>query len=272
MIHAALLFSFMGAMAHYLSQYYDWKIVTFSRNLIAFLFSFIFLGTFTFNSREFRSLFIWLRCFIGGFGVLCTFYALTHTSISIVVSIMNTAPIWVAVIRRVFYREMISGSVWVMVLLGVFGVGLIEMPALSGDYLPLFAANISAVCSALVQIFLHELSEVDSRKVVFLFSLVATLISAVLLAFVHPSFAQIKPVDIENGLFFLGMGVFGYGGQVGMTRAFALGHPMVISLAILWNVVFALILDILFFDRIFTLTTLLGVSLIILSSVAIKNR
>jgi drug/metabolite transporter (DMT)-like permease len=272
MVHSALLFSFMGALAHYLGQYYDWKLVVFLRNFISFACSFALLGSFTFRSREYLNVYVWFRSLIGGFSVLFSFYALSHASISLVVAIMNTAPIWVAVIRRVVYKDEVSGMVWAMVFLGVTGVGLIEMPSLDEGYLPLLAANISALCSALVQISLHELADMDSKKVVFLFSLVATLISAALMAFVHPASTVHPALSVEMSGFFLGMGIFGYAGQMGMTRAFAIGHPTIVSVAILWNVVFAFLLDVLFFDRSFNWPTIAGVALIMLSSTAIKRR
>lgn len=272
MVGSALLFSIMGAFAHALGGRLHWSMLVFSNNFITFLLAAGFLGTFTFYPHEYKNPFIWLRCFIGGLGTLTAFYAFSHGSLSIAVAIMNTSPIWVAMIRRVFYRDSISPPMWLMISLGVLGVVLIEAPSLDRDFRPLLAANFSAVVNALVQIFLHELSGVDSRKVVFFFSGISSLISLSLIALIQPGLS-VQPAGDPSvmGLLLL-MGGLGYGGQIAMTRAFALGHPAIVSLATLWSVVFGLVFDVLFFERGLHLPTLAGIGLIVVSATVIKQR
>lgn len=272
MLHSAFLFSLMGASVHYLGRYLEWEVIAFWRNLMALVFSLLFLGTYTFDASEYKNVFIWFRCVIGGLGVLTTFYALAHTSISVVTSIMNTSPIWVSLIRHWVYKDRLSPSTWLMIAIGIAGVLFIEAPSFDENYLPILAANCSAITSALVQIFLHELADMDSRKVVFLFSLVATLITVVLLAFAAPHVSLQPFQDSDTAGFILGMGIFGYGGQLAMTRAFALGHPTIISLAMIWNVVFALIMDMIFFGRALTLPMSLGVLFIVTSATVIRAK
>lgn len=272
MLHSAFLFSLMGASAHYLGRYLEWEIIAFWRNLLALVFSLLFLGSYTFEAREYKNVFIWFRCVIGGMGVLTTFYALAHTSISVVTSIMNTSPIWVSLIRHWVYKDRLSAGTWLMIAVGITGVLFIEAPSFNENYLPVLAANCSAITSALVQIFLHELADMDSRKVVFLFSLVATLITVILLSLGAPHLSLQPFHDTQMAGFILGMGIFGYGGQLAMTRAFALGHPTVISLAMIWNVVFALIMDIIFFDRVLTWPMMIGIACIVTSTTVIRNK
>jgi drug/metabolite transporter (DMT)-like permease len=161
----------------------------------------------------------WRRSVFGTIAAVCTFYALASSRIALgdAATLSATAPIFVALLSGPLLGERVGGRVALAVAVGFAGILAVVRPALS-IALPVAAiATAGAVFYALAMIWLRRIGPGESPEAVVLhFSLVG-MVTLLLLAL---------PVwqwpDWTSGLFLLGAGLGGGGGQVAMTRAYAL--------------------------------------------------
>jgi drug/metabolite transporter (DMT)-like permease len=155
----------------------------------------------------------------GTIAAVCTFYALASSRIALgdAATLSATAPIFVALLSGPLLGERVGGRVALAVAVGFAGILAVVRPALSIAVPVAAIATAGAVFYALAMIWLRRIGPGESPEAVVLhFSLVG-MVTLLLLAL---------PVwqwpDWKNGLFLLGAGLGGGGGQVAMTRAYAL--------------------------------------------------
>jgi drug/metabolite transporter (DMT)-like permease len=160
----------------------------------------------------------WRRSVFGTIAAVCTFYALASSRIALgdAATLSATAPIFVALLSGPLLGERVGGRVALAVAVGFAGILAVVRPALSIAVPVAAIATAGAVFYALAMIWLRRIGPGESPEAVVLhFSLVG-MVTLLLLAL---------PVwrwpDWTNGLFLLGAGLGGGGGQVAMTRAYA---------------------------------------------------
>jgi drug/metabolite transporter (DMT)-like permease len=266
MLWSSMAFATMGALSHLAGERCDWQIVAVARTSLAFLFSLGLAVSTNVPLVFLKPAVLWMRSIAGSIGLLCSFYALTHLPISTSLTLSNTVPVWVTLLAWPVLREQPSASVWIAVAVGLTGILLIQKPDLSGGTLPGLIALGSAVCTAIAVIGLNKLGGVDARAIVTHFSGVSTVFSLIFL-FVSGSAVRYEPLQDKITLcLLLGVGLAGTIGQIFMTRAFALGNPSRVSVVGLTQIIFALLLDLLLWQRLFEAMTLVGVFLVIAPS------
>jgi drug/metabolite transporter (DMT)-like permease len=109
---------------------------------------------------------------------------------------------------------------------------------------------------------LHRLAGVDARAIVVHFSAVA-LFSCVLCWFLIDSGTQsLVRLDSKSLVILLAIGVAATIGQLFLTKAFAAGLPAQVSVVGLSQIVFAMLLEVVFFQRKYEWTTLAGMALV----------
>jgi drug/metabolite transporter (DMT)-like permease len=273
MLCGSFSFAVMAILSNTLGDHCHWVIIALVRAALAFTFSAILAFASGVKLVWFRPRSLWLRSIAGSISLVCAFYAITHMHVAEVLTITNTFPIWVALLSWPMFGIRPPGYVWVAVLCGVSGVALILDPKLDEINWAAYLALVSSVCTAFAMIGLHQLQGIDPRAVVVHFSGVAVIFCLVVLAVV--------PIDdtawsaAANGwppLMLLGVGISATIGQLFLTKAFAAGPPAQVSVVGLTQIVFALILEVIFRGRPIERRVLEGMLLVIAPTAWIMLR
>jgi drug/metabolite transporter (DMT)-like permease len=209
---------------------------------------------------------LWVRSLAGSAGVLCAFYALMHLPISTALTLSNTVPVWVALLAWPVLGERPAAGVWLAIAAGVCGIALIQKPAAGGDALAGLLAVGNALATAVAMLGLNRLGGLDARAVVVHFSGVSTVITLAFLLLSRGA-ADYAPLGDPATLSLLGgVGLAGTLGQLAMTKAFALGSAPRVSVVGLMQIVFAVLFDLLLWQRPFDFLTLAGILLVVAPS------
>lgn len=209
-----------------------------------------------------------MRSLPGGVSLVCTFFCLAHLPVSVVVTLTNLSPIWIALLSWPLLRQQPRRGVWLAVLAGVAGVALVQQPQLAhGNYAVLVAVG-GSFSIALAMIALHRLQDVDTRVVVFHFSMVAFMFALVTLVFFgNWTISQTVRLDGRVILMLLGVGGAATIGQLFLTLAFAAGPPAEVAIVGLTQVVFAFGYDTWISGHTFDMVTLAGMTLVVVPTV-----
>jgi drug/metabolite transporter (DMT)-like permease len=124
----------------------------------------------------------------------------------------------------------------------------------------------AGVLSGVALINLHKVKQVDTRAVVAHFSAVATVCSLVVWALV-PTSPQTRSLDSAAVARLIGIGLAATVGQLCLTKAFSGGTPARVSVVGLSQVVFAALVKWLVEQRIPTLGSAIGMTLVVSSTV-----
>jgi drug/metabolite transporter (DMT)-like permease len=261
MLCGCFVFAWMGELAHSLRDRCDWRLIALARSALAFLFA---LGIARASGSRlvlWRPRVLWMRSLAGSVSLLCTFYALSWLKPSVVLTLTNTFPIWVALLSWPLLRERPGLGVWLAASCGVLGIVLIKRPEMSGGDFALYLALTAAFTSAVAMLGLHSLAGVDAPAIVVHFSGVATaLVLAACLVGPPPQLGALAVPRVA--LLLLGVGATATVGQLFLTKAFTEGRPARVSVVGLSQVVFALGLDFLLAEPNFTPSTLAGIGLV----------
>lgn len=263
MMCGSVSFALMATLAHAVGDRCDWQAIAIVRTGVALFFA-AALALFGRARLVFwRPRTLWVRSLAGSFSLVGTFYAYTRLPVSDVLAVTNVYPVWVALLSWLVLRERPTWRLGLSVLSGVAGVALIQQPHLAeGNFATLVALGCS-VSTAFAMLGLHRLHGVDPRAVVAHFSGVS-LVFAVAALFTFGRHAE--PWALLDGrvaLLLLGVGTTATAGQLWLTRAFAAGSPSRVSVVGLTQVVFALLLDWLFWGHPMDGQKLLGMGLVL---------
>ena len=261
MLCGAASFSVMAVLASGLKEEYDWQWIAIARTGLAMIFAVVLTLAGGAKLVYFRPAKLWVRSIAGSISLLCGFYAMTHYPISEVLTLTNMFPLWVAVLSWPLLGQMPSLDVWPAVLVGLVGIVLIQPPQFSEGYPAAAAAIVSSFTSAIAMIGLHRVKEIDSRAIVAHFSAVA-LACCIAALFVFPRNMPLR-MDVPSATALLGVGIAATVGQLFLTKAFATGPPARISVVMLSQIGFTMLLEMAIWQRTFRPSTLLGIVLVI---------
>ncbi|HEX8281790.1 MAG TPA: DMT family transporter [Pyrinomonadaceae bacterium] len=272
MLLSSLAFATMGAFSHMAGERCDWHLVAVARSSLAFLFTLTLSVASGVRLAVFRPALLWMRSVAGSLGVLFAFYALTHLPVSTALTLSNTVPVWVTLLAWPVLGQRPRAAVWVAIVTGLAGIVLIQRPEAGGDRLAAGLALANAFSTSVSMIGLNRLGGVDARAVVTHFSGVATVftVAFMLLAGGRVDYAPLA--DAGTLWLLLGVGLAATVGQLAMTKAFALGSPSRVSVVGLMQIVFALVFDLLLWQRHFGPLVVLGIALVVAPSAWLMLR
>jgi drug/metabolite transporter (DMT)-like permease len=263
MLLGSMAFALMSTLAHALGSHCDWQIIALARSSLAFLFAAILALSAGVRLVFWRPRTLWMRSLAGSVSLIGNFFALTRLPVSDVLTLTNTFPIWVALLSWPLLGELPTGRVWLAAACGVAGVILIQQPHLAERNFASLVALGSSLSTAFALIGLHRLYKIDVRAIVVHFSGVSSLFClASLFLFARTTTPGVR-FDERLILMLLGVGLTATIGQLFLTKAFAAGAPAKVSVVGLTQIVFAMALEIVFWQHAFTPATLVGMFLVI---------
>jgi drug/metabolite transporter (DMT)-like permease len=262
MLAGSFAFSWMGIFAHLAGAGCPWQLIAVVRSLVPLV---LLAGWAWLDGARLIVVgtpVLWMRSIAGSCSLVACFYALTHMPPADVYTISNIFPIWVALLSWPMLGEVPAPSVWVSVFSGVLGVALVQQPGAGGFNSAAYVVVAASLFTALAMMGLHQLKHLDPRAVVAHFSGVSLVFSLVAWGTVETE-ATAVALGAEHVLLLLGVGVSASVGQFFLTKAFTAGDPARVSVVGLTQIVFVLVLDLLFVGNPVDPVKLLGIPLII---------
>lgn len=296
MLCGAAAFAVMAVLTSELRQQFSWPWIAAARSGWAFLFAALLVLLSGSQFLILRPLTLWWRSIAGSISLLCGFYAMTHYDVSVVLTLTNVYPIWVAILSWPMLGVVPSTDTWLAAVLSVAGVAVLasdipaadtlsperlsslrdvvaaaDMPQGFGAHWAIGASLVSAFTSAVALLGLHRLRGLDHRAVVVHFSGTAFVFCLVAAAF-WPEVAVHEPhPPLVWGLLFA-VGLSATVGQLFLTRAFAYGDPARVSVVGLSQVCFAMLLESAWHHRTYSVRSLLGMAMVILPTAWVMWR
>ncbi|MEX2515660.1 MAG: DMT family transporter [Gammaproteobacteria bacterium] len=218
-IIAALMFAIMGLAVRYASTSLGTEMIVFLRTSLGLLVLLPWLlrheGWRHLHTRRLpEHLF---RAVTGLSAMYCFFYALAHLQLAEAIILNYSSPLFIAVFALIWLGERASRMLIVALLVGFAGVGLIVKP---GDGVWSLAALVglaSGMLAALAMVGIRRLSSTEpTRRIVFYFSFLATLISGV------PVIWAWQTPSLPVFLAMAGAGICATCGQLLLTKSYSM--------------------------------------------------
>ncbi|MCW5653713.1 DMT family transporter [Hydrogenophaga sp.] len=271
---ASLLFASMAVCIKYAAAYFNSFEVVFYRGLLGMVF---LMGMARMQGISLRTSVPMMHAWRGVVGVISLttwFYAIAHLPLPTAMTLNYMSSVWIATFllggallmqgRNAPIRQ--QGPLFLTVITGFAGVALMLRPSLNEDQVVgAFVGLLSGVFAALAYLQVAALSragEPESR-VVFYFSLCATLVGGMGMAF-----TGISDWHWPSALWLLPIGLLAVLGQLCLTRAYSRGATMVAASLHYTGIVFAALYSLLLFGEHIPLVGWLGMLLIVASGVA----
>jgi len=264
MLCGAFAFSLMGIFTHAAARVFDWQVIALARSGTALVLA-LALATAAGTPLVFlRPRTLWIRSIAGSLSVLCNFFALAHMNVADALALTNMFPVWIAVLSWPVLGRVPGRDVWLSVGCAMAGVALMLKPTGEGGLGTLLAAT-GSVTSAVALMGLHRLRHIAANAVVVHFSAVSVVILTGLWLIV-PATRPLQTLPdqlLSDGWLLLGVGLGATVGPLMLTKAFAVGAPARVSIVALSQVVFAMVIESLLWQRTYDPMTLTGILMVL---------
>lgn len=257
MLISTLAFACMNALVKELVHFSAFQIVFFrSAGSLIFTLGYLLKNKISIFGNQ-KKLLV-LRGLVGATSMILFFMATKYLPIGTAVSLRYMAPIFAGIFAIYFLKEKIKPLQWLFFTMAFIGVLILKGFDTDLNAIGLLLVFVSALFSGLVYILISKIGKHDHPVVVVnYFMIIATILGALL---------SINNWTNPKGMEWLllsGLGVFGYLGQVYMTKAFQIASTNQVAPLKYLEVVFTLLLGVLLFSEVYTLFSLLGIFLII---------
>ena len=207
------------------------------------------------------------RCLAGLIAIVAIFIALRKLPLATVVSISFAAPIFTTILSIIFLKEKVGFYRWIAVFVGFVGIIIISEPGFSSLNLYYLYPIIFCLGLSYVAIAIRQLSSTEPVWLIgFYFSFSIMIISFF-------SFYQGWILPNLKDLFLLSMvGILGGLANLWLTQSYKLSEVTLVTPLKYLALVFGIVFGYLFWDEIPTIKTLMGASLVIVSSFIIFRR
>ena len=257
MLISTMAFTCMNAIVKHLAHLSAFQIVFFrSISSLFFTFGYLIKNNISILGNQ-RKLLI-LRGLVGVTSMTLFFMSTKYLPIGTAVSLRYMAPIFAAVFAIIFLKERIKPIQWICFTLAFAGVLVLKGFDTDLNGYGLILIFISAIFSGLVYIVISKIGKGDHPVVVVNYFMVISTILGGILSINN----WITPIGIE-WLMLIGLGFFGYFGQVYMTKAFQIAATNQVAPLKYLEVIFTLLLGVSLFSEVYTIYSLLGIAMII---------
>ncbi|XP_041601153.1 solute carrier family 35 member G1 [Vulpes lagopus] len=230
-----------------------------------------------------QRIFLVLRGVLGSTAMILLYYAFQATSLADATVITFSTPVFTSIFAWIFLKEKYSPWDALFTVFTITGVTLIVRPpflfgasAASGDrsysahLKGTFAAVAHAVFAALTLVILRRMGKSVDYFLSIWYYVVLGLLESVVVLFILGEWSL--PHCGLDRLFLILIGLFGLGGQVFLTKAIQIEKAGPVAIMKTMDVVFAFILQIIFFNDVPTWWTVGGALCVIASSVGAAIR
>ncbi|WP_050905960.1 DMT family transporter [Vibrio campbellii] len=207
---------------------------------------------------------LFARGAVGTMALMCVYYSVTTLPLAEATIFQYIHPVFTALLAIFFLKERIQSSTFICIALCLLGVYVMVRPETGPDAehaLPMFSVMIAilgAFGSSIAYVIVRKLSQTeDSSVIIFYFPLVALPASILLIGdqFVMP--------DLYLTMMLVLVGVFTQIGQLGLTRAMQTQEAGKASAYSYVQIIFSVVLGIVFFGELPSAWTYLGGALIV---------
>ncbi|WP_091132247.1 DMT family transporter [Oscillibacter sp. PC13] len=259
MLLSALSFSLMQLAVKLSAMTVETMQQVFFRNLIGLVISFVLLKKKhlpLFGERKYQ-LPLFARSFFGFCGMCFLFIATAGARQADVALLSRTTPIWVSIFAWLLLKEKISKIQVPVIALCMLGAFAAIQPSFDSDIKPLVFALLTSVCSGVAYTMIaYCKGRVNPLTVIFQFCIFSTIAAGILMI---PDFVVPTARDLLI-LFFIGL--FGAGGQLGLTYAMQWAPASEVSIYDYAGIIFSAIWGYIALHETLTMPTVIGALLI----------
>ncbi len=262
-----LMFASMGAAVKAASVELPNEMLVFMRNLFGALLLLPLLYRYGWRHLKTR---IWhlhvMRALFGVSAMYCFFYTLANLPLANGMLLKMTSPLFIPLVAAFWLDEIISRRVLLAVVAGFVGVILVLQPQ-GGFPVVALIGLLGGAFAAVAKVTVRRLGRSEpTTRIVFYFALVATLVSAVPLAW------RWQTPDADNWLLLVLMGVMGTLGQLLLTRGYGISSPSRLGVFTYSSVVFAAIYGYIFWDEVMDMLFVAGASIIAVAGMLVLQE
>lgn len=256
MIFSVIAFGIMNAIVKYLTMFNVYQIVFFrSVGTLAFTIPLILKHKIPILGTNKKMLF--LRAIIGVVSLTCFFQSLNYLAVGTAVSLRFTAPIFAAIFALIFLKERVKFTQWLLFLVAFIGVLIIKGFGRDVNSIGLVFIAFSAISLGLTFVVIRKIGKRENPLVIINYFMVMAFLFGGVMSIPHW-----RNPNITELILFLSLGVFGYIGQLYMTKAFQSHETNVVAPLKYLEAIFTIIIGAFWFGEIYNLWTLFGVFLI----------
>jgi len=257
MLISTLAFACMNSTVKYLADVSTYQIVFFrSLGSLFFTFGFLLKNKIPIIGKNNKLLIF--RAVVGAASMMLFFMSVKYLSIGTAVSLRYVAPIFASIFAVFLLKEKIKWIQWLFFLISLLGVFVLKGFDDQLNTIGLILVMLASVLSGLVYVIISKIGKSEHPIVIVNYFMVfATLLGGVL-----SINNWVTPVGNE-WLFLMLLGVFGYFGQVYMTKAFQTASTNIVAPIKYFEVIYTATFGVFIFGEIYTFWSLFGISLII---------
>lgn len=199
-----------------------------------------------------------IRGFVGVCSMAFFFLALQEIPFGSTVSLRYLSPIFAAILAVFYLKEKISPIQWLFFGMAFLGVVLLKGFDLRINTLGLTYILLSAALSGAVYVLIRKIGKTEHPLVIVNYFMFIASVTGLLLSMSHWQW----PVG-QEWLTLSTIGIFGFSGQLFMTKAFQIEAASKVAPMKYMEAIFALLVAWLWFDETYSYLALLGIFLIL---------
>lgn len=269
MVLSTIAFTGMNGLIKYLTEYSAYQLVFF-RSIGSLFFTFGFLLSRGIPILGTQRKLLITRGVFGTTSMLLFFMAVHFMPIGSAVALRYVAPIFAAIFAILILKEKVQPVQWLFFILSFMGVMVLKGFDSSIPIVGLVLIMLASIFSGLVFIIIRKIGQREHPVVIVnYFMCIATVVGGVLSIF------DWKTPNVNDLLLLLSLGVFGFFGQLFMTKAFQLGETSLVAPIKYIEVVFAIIVGVGFLGETYSYWSFVGMAMIIcglLLNIWYKNK
>lgn len=207
------------------------------------------------------------RGLMGGTGMLCGFYAITHLPLAEATAIGFTKPLFMVVLAALALGEVVRARRWSATAIGFLGVLIMVRPGGGAFELAALVALAGALAAAIVTLLIKRLSETEAPlTIIFWLGTVTTLMTLPL------ALAVWREPTVDEILLMAGASALASLAQVCMIRGYRLGEASALAPVDYARLPLAAGFGLLLFGEVPDPYALAGAALIVVSTLYIARR
>ena len=265
MLLATLGFTTMQIFVKELAGFHISQIVFF-RSAITALFCIVLLRRQRVSLLGNRRKLLIIRAICGTTSMVLFFLTIQRMPLGASVSLRYLSPVFTAIFAVLLLKEKVKPIQWVFFLIALLGVFLLKGFDIRIDNLSLIMGVAGALFAGIVYVIIRNLGTAEHPLVIVnYFMFFASVLAGIVMIFYWQS-----PTLIE-WLMLLSMGIFGYLGQLYMTKSFQIEAASRVAPVKYMELVYSLIVGFFWFGESYTFLAFLGI-LMILGSMLLNLR